>query len=174
MERHRAAQARGDAEADDADGAGGAAAAALWRGSEAEAAEVMVYHAAILRNKRLLLAYAARRLNLARELRWTRGGAPPAARAALSPGEAEFARGYARLLGGYCRSRELGGVGLDLTADAAPPADPFVQVRVLRDYGEAAFSCGSVKLRRGQSHWLPRDEAHPLVQDGVLECVGGE
>lgn len=54
-----------------------------------------------------------------------------------------------------------------------PPEDPFVQVRVMRDYGEAAFSSGSVKLRRGQSHWLPRDEAHGLIMDGVLECVGG-
>lgn len=30
---------------------------AIWRGSEAEATEVTVYHAAILRNKRLLMAY---------------------------------------------------------------------------------------------------------------------
>jgi hypothetical protein len=29
----------------------------IWHGSEAEATEVMVYHAAILRNKRLLMAY---------------------------------------------------------------------------------------------------------------------
>jgi hypothetical protein len=29
----------------------------MWYGSEAEATEVMVYHTAILRNKRLLMAY---------------------------------------------------------------------------------------------------------------------
>jgi hypothetical protein len=34
-----------------------APAAVAWHGSEAEAAEVMVYHTAILRNKRLLMAY---------------------------------------------------------------------------------------------------------------------
>lgn len=45
-------------------------------------------------------------------------------------------------------------------------------MRVLRDYGETMFTSGSVKLRRGQSHWLPREEAHALVMDGVLECVG--
>lgn len=44
---------------------------------------------------------------------------------------------------------------------------------MLRDYGEAAFTTGSVKLQRGQSHWLPRDEAHGLIKEGVLECVGG-
>ena len=32
-------------------------AAAVWHGSEAEATEVVVYHTAILRNKRLLMAY---------------------------------------------------------------------------------------------------------------------
>jgi len=30
----------------------------IWHGSEAQAAEVVVYHTAILRNKRLLMAYA--------------------------------------------------------------------------------------------------------------------
>ena len=34
-----------------------APAAVTWHGSESEATEVMVYHTAILRNKRLLLAY---------------------------------------------------------------------------------------------------------------------
>jgi hypothetical protein len=28
-----------------------------------------------------------------------------------------------------------------------------------------------VSLQRGKSHWLPCDEAHPLVMDGVLEYV---
>lgn len=34
-----------------------APAGVMWHGSEAEATEVMVYHTAILRNKRLLMAY---------------------------------------------------------------------------------------------------------------------
>lgn len=33
------------------------------------------------------------------------------------------------------------------------------------------FSSGKVALQRGKSHWLPRDEAHPLVMDGVLEFL---
>lgn len=60
---------------------------------------------------------------------------------------------------------------LYIQQDPVPPEDPYVQVRVLKDYGEAAFSSGSVTLKRGQAHWLPRDEAHGLVMDGVLECV---
>ena len=46
-----------------------------------------------------------------------------------------------------------------------------MQVRVLRDYGDVIFSNGRVALQRGKSHWLPREEVHPLVMDGVLEYV---
>ena len=53
-----------------------------------------------------------------------------------------------------------------------PPRPPG-QVRVLRDYPDVVFSSGKVSLQRGKSHWLPRDEAHPLVMDGVLELVAG-
>jgi hypothetical protein len=48
-----------------------------------------------------------------------------------------------------------------------------LQVRVLRDYSDVVFSSGKVSLQRGKSHWLPGDEVHPLVMDGVLELVGG-
>ncbi len=53
------------------------------------------------------------------------------------------------------------------------PPHPCLQVRVLRDYSDVVFSSGKVSLRRGKSHWLPSDEVHPLVMDGVLELVGG-
>lgn len=49
----------------------------------------------------------------------------------------------------------------------------LLQVRVLRDYSDVVFSSGKVSLQRGKSHWLPRDEVHPLIMDGVLELVGG-
>lgn len=57
---------------------------------------------------------------------------------------------------------------------ACPPAiSRGLQVRVLRDYSDVVFSSGKVSLQRGKSHWLPGDEVHPLVMDGVLELVGG-
>lgn len=63
-----------------------------------------------------------------------------------------------------------------LLQDPVPPDDPYVQVRVLKSYGEVLFASGKVSLQRGKSHWLPRDEAHPLVMEGVLEFVasGGQ
>jgi hypothetical protein len=42
---------------------------------------------------------------------------------------------------------------------------------VMKDYGEVTFSSGSVSLRPGLSLWLLREEAHTLLQEGVLESV---
>lgn len=44
---------------------------------------------------------------------------------------------------------------------------------MLRDYSDVVFSSGKVSLQRGKSHWLPSDEVHPLVLDGVLEVISG-
>eukprot|EP00887_Chlorella_sp_A99_P003991 scaffold11.g3991.t1 len=158
----------------DPDAAGGNPAA--WHGTESEATELMVYHGSILRNKRLLFAYVKERAERIRELRWMHRTLPEHVKVNLSPQELSFFKarsgglGYDRLLSRYMRSGR-GGIGLDLTADPVPPEDPCVQVRVLRDYGEVVFSSGKVSLQRGKSHWLPRDEVHPLVMDGVLELV---
>lgn len=143
-----------------------------WRGTEAEASELMVYHSGILRNKRLMFTYVKERVDRIQELRWTHRTLPEHVKANLSPLELQYFRSYDKLLNKYCRTGG-GGVGLDLTADPTPPEDPYVQVRVLRDYSDVVFSSGKVSLQRGKSHWLPRDEVHPLIMDGVLELVGG-
>lgn len=159
---------------EDGDGAGSPSAAnssLMWRGSEAEATEVMVYHTAILRNKRLLMAYVKKRIDILRELRWTHGVLPEHVKSNLTPQELHFFKEYSKLLSKYMRSTSLGGVGLDLTADPEPPNDPYIQVRVMKDYGEVTFSSGSVHLRPGLSLWLLRDEAHNLLIEGVLRPV---
>lgn len=123
-----------------------------WEGTEAEATELMVYHAGILRNKRLLFAYVRARLERIEELRWTRRALPPEVSANLTPAEERYFRSYDRLLSKYMRSGRLG-VGVDLTADPLPPEDPFVHVRVLRDYGEVVFSSGKARsmVPKGES-----------------------
>ncbi|PRW60599.1 DNA replication complex GINS PSF1 isoform X1 [Chlorella sorokiniana] len=163
-ERHRQRQL--EAGEDPEEGGAG------WRGTEAEASELMVYHSAILRNKRLLFTYVKERLDRIQELRWTHRTLPDHVKANLSPLELQYFRQYDKLLSRYMRSG-AGGVGLDLTADPSPPDDPYVQVRVLRDYGDIVFTSGKVSLQRGKSHWLPKDEVHPLVMDGVLEILAG-
>ena len=62
------------------------------------------------------------------ELRWTHRSLPEHVKANLSPLEAQYFRQYDKLLNRYMRSGQ--GVGLDLTADPAPPDDPYVQVGV--------------------------------------------
>lgn len=145
--------------------------ALLWRGSEAEATEVMVYHTAILRNKRLLMAYVKRRIDILRELRWTHGILPEQVKSNVTPQEQHFFKEYSKLLSKYMRATAMGGVGLDLTADPEPPNDPYIQVRVMKDYGEVTFSSGSVTLREGLSLWLLREEAHTFLQEGVISPV---
>ena len=52
--------------------------------------------------------------------------------------------------------------------DAAPPKDPDMFVRVLRDCGEVATSVGALALKKGSTHFLPRAEADALIREGVL------
>ena len=143
----------------------------MWRGSEAEATEVMVYHTSILRNKRLLMAYVKKRIDILRELRWTHGVLPEQVKSNLTPQEQHFFKEYSKLLSKYMRSTSMGCVGLDLTADPEPPNDPYIQVRVMKDHGEVTFSSGSVTLREGLSLWLLREEAHTFLQEGVISPV---
>ena len=52
--------------------------------------------------------------------------------------------------------------------DVQPPKAPDMFVRVLQDCGNVAFSTGSVTLKKGSTHFLPRAEADHLIQEGVL------
>lgn len=72
-----------------------------------------------------------------------------------------------------CRYMGFGadGIGMDITLDSQPPKDPSVMVQALRDYGEVMFSTGTKPILRGQMYLLPRDEAEPLVKEGVLDIV---
>lgn len=60
--------------------------------------------------------------------------------------------------------------------DLAPPKDPDVAVRVLRDYGQISTPYGSLNLERGLMTFMPRAIAEPLLRDGVVveveqECI---
>ena len=58
---------------------------------------------------------------------------------------------------------------MNLTLDPAPPRDHKVQVRVLEEYGEVVTRDGAVDLRKNTVHLLWRDDAQPLIAEGVLE-----
>lgn len=62
-------------------------------------------------------------------------------------------------------------LGGGIPQDQMPPKGPSVEVVVLEDFGEVAFSIGRANLAKGSSHLLPRDEAEPLIRSGVLQLM---
>lgn len=133
-----------------------------------DAASILVHHQAVLRNKRALLVYLNERMRRVRALRWEVGtGLPEVVGENLSHSERSFFTQYSALVNKYQGRR--GGVGINLTLDPTPPKDHKVQVRVLEDYGEIVTRDGTVDLSKNTVHLLWRDEAQPLITEGVLE-----
>ena len=142
--------------------------ASLEEAKPDDAASILVHHQAVLRNKRALLVYLNERMSRERALRWEVGTAlPEVVGENMSPSERSFFTQYSALVNKYQGRR--GGVGLNLTLDPTPPRDHKVQVRVLEDYGEIVTRDGTVDLSKNTVHLLWRDEAQPLITEGVLE-----
>jgi len=142
--------------------------ASLEEAQADDAASILVHHQAVLRNKRALLVYLNERMSRVRALRWEVGTAlPEVVGENMSPSERSFFTQYSALVNKYQGRR--GGVGLNLTLDPTPPRDHKVQVRVLEDYGEIVTRDGTVDLSKNTVHLLWRDEAQPLITEGVLE-----
>ena len=142
--------------------------ASLEEAKPDDAASILVHHQAVLRNKRALLVYLNDRMSRVRALRWEVGTAlPEVVGENMSPSERSFFTQYSALVNKYQGRR--GGVGLNLTLDPTPPRDHKVQVRVLEDYGEIVTRDGTVDLSKNTVHLLWRDEAQPLITEGVLE-----
>ena len=142
-----------------------------------------VQHLAARRNKRCLLAYLQTRVGGIKERYWDAGGslahllsAPtgdadaPDLRAALSPNELDFLRGYNALVLDY-KSDFLD--VLDLTGGIErPPGELMVDVRVLRDAGEVVLEGGErVEFRKGERFRLARNQVERLIVQGFLEEV---
>jgi hypothetical protein len=195
-----------------------------------DAAAVMVHNRALLRNKRLMLAYMCvprcsafpcgcvwttlrvlrmRGAALTRSLpyacaatrawgasrrcggRWAAGcrltcpprSRPPSATSSQpttgAPHSSMHAYPYAdvsccfccRLLGAYMGR---GGVGLNLTLDPSPPKGQKVEVRCLVDAGTIYTRDGEITLRARSVHYMWRDEAQPLIAEGVLQKVNDD
>jgi len=138
--------------------------------NHADASSILVHHHSLLRNKRNLLAYLYARLRRVQTLRWRSGRAIPAHLSPnVGPTESNFFREYDRLLMSYQDARS--GIGLDLTLDMLPPKDHKVEVRVLSDYGELFSRDGPLILSRNTVHFLWREDAQPLIAEGIVEEV---
>ena len=112
--------------------------------------------------------YLNERMRRVRALRWEVGTAlPDVVGENLSHSERAFFTQYSALVNKYQGRR--GGVGINLTLDPTPPRDHKVQVLVLEDYGEIVTRDGVVDLSKNTVHLLWRDEAQPLITEGILE-----
>lgn len=56
-----------------------------------------------------------------------------------------------------------------VSQDLKPPKDLFVEVRVLKDYGEIVTDKGTVNLKKNTVHYLRRTDVELLIRQGVLE-----
>jgi GINS complex subunit 1 len=130
-------------------------------------AGVVAYHKSIQRNKRCILAYLLNRLHRIQAYRWDAG---PVAAAQLSENlsaqETHFLAEYNTILGKYCDHIEL-----DLTADAQPPKDLYIEVRVISDCGSVITDSGPVALKPGTAHFLKRADVEHLIRQGALEHI---
>ena len=135
-----------------------------------DAAAILVHHQAVLRNKRALLVYLNERADRVRALRWEVGTAlPEDLGESLSHSERGYFQQYSALVNRYQGRR--GGVGINITLDPTPPKEHKVQVRVLQERGELVTRDGTVDLAKNTVHLLWRDEAQPLITEGVVEMV---
>lgn len=130
-------------------------------------AGVVVYFRSIQRNKRCALAYLQNRLQRIISYRWAAGPSTSARLGDnLSGQEQVFLNKYNALLGAYSDA-----VNLDLTADAQPPRDLYVEVRVLSDCGSVLTDSGPVALKPGTAHFLKRADVEHLIRQGALQHI---
>ncbi|CAO3649218.1 unnamed protein product [Mucor hiemalis] len=134
-------------------------------------AQVMLYHLAIKRNKRVLFAYHRQRINKLKELSWNVGLQSKYQReikASLGPTEQKFLDEYAEMVNTYKQGFievDLGGNG---GAGLDPPVDLFIEVRVVRDAGEISTEYGVLNLSRGNQFYVRRTDVESLIKAGYL------
>eukprot|EP00891_Asterochloris_glomerata_P009199 jgi/Astpho2/9199/Aster-07157 len=144
----------------------------MWDRHQDAVCAAINHNQAICRNKRLLLAYNNLRLERIKAHRWYSRTLPDDFRQSMSPGEHQFWKKYDKTLSDFMRNGM--GISLDLTApwclrqDLEPPCDPTVQVKVERDFGAIVDADGTTHLDKGTVLSMSREEAEPLIRQGVL------
>ena len=156
-----------------------AVAVASQEGAQTPAKPVLcastIYHMAIRRNKRCLLAYHAHRLERLKALYWASGGALPHIlndtdiRAKLSPHEVDFLREYHSMMSDY-RNDFLD--VLDVAAGiSVPPKDYKIRVMVVKECGMVHTESGTWNFQKGNRYDVPRASVEHLIVQGYLEVV---
>ncbi|KAI9474308.1 MAG: subunit of the GINS complex [Benjaminiella poitrasii] len=133
--------------------------------------QVMLYHLAVKRNKRVLFAYQRQRISKLKDILWNVGLHSRYRRqilASLGPAEQKFLDEYGEMINTYKQSFleiDLGGPG---GAGLEPPMDLFIEVRVVRDAGEINTEYGSLNLSKGNQFYVKRTDVESLIKAGYL------
>ncbi|KAI7899323.1 uncharacterized protein BX663DRAFT_521298 [Cokeromyces recurvatus] len=133
--------------------------------------QVMLYHLAVKRNKRVLFAYNRYRTSKLKDILWNVGLYSKYKRqilASLGPTEQQFLEEYGEMVNTYKQSFlevDLGGPG---GAGLEPPMDLFIEVRVIRDAGEINTEYGSLNLSKGNQFYVKRTDVESLIKAGYL------
>mmetsp|Transcript_45295 Transcript_45295/g.98489 ORF Transcript_45295/g.98489 Transcript_45295/m.98489 type:complete len:218 (+) Transcript_45295:74-727(+) len=139
------------------------------------AAGLCLYNDLVDRNRRCLLAYLQHRLEKIEELRWEVGLMVPEEKLKrLHDSEQQYLHLYNTILDKYMKRyvpkcKEP----LDLTADAEPPEDINVQIRVVQEgLGEIVTAdSGIVRFQRGHQLFVKRSDVEYLIRAGKVEHV---
>ncbi|KAJ5079032.1 partner of sld5 [Anaeramoeba ignava] len=124
----------------------------------------------IERNEQILTSYHLERGKKLIEMRWDFGSViPNQIRENITQNEESFHHEYCQILEDYMNSLDL-----DLTQDHQPPSnDLYIEVRVLKDYGQIFIDGGQsiVELKKNSRLFLRRVDAENLIREGVLEHI---
>ena len=131
---------------------------------------LVIQNAAILRNKRCLLAYMNHRMNVVKNLRWETGNViPPELKNLLDNREVAFFSAYDKNVTAYMQM-----CGVDLMADMQPPKELMIEVRVLEDCGEIMTETGVINLTKNSTHFVRRADVEHLIRQNMLRQIETE
>ncbi|KAG9067551.1 DNA replication protein psf1 [Linnemannia hyalina] len=133
----------------------------------------LVHQVPLLRNKRILMAYHAQRVEKIKDLAWAyTSRLPDSLSQLLSPDELVFFQEYERgCRNEYTSLEEFAELDLGLGM-IQPPKEVFITVRVVRDCGDIVTDSGAVlSLRKDSEHFVKRGDVERLITQGYLKHV---
>lgn len=165
--------------------------------SQGPQAEMTISALTLQRNRRALLVYHQQRVDLLKDLFWSKGGSLTNAfgdgtetRKHMAPADEAFAfeywklclefktSVYGKLADGRINAHDPAVSLMDATdllgggTEMEPPRDLLVSVRVLKDVGEVETLSGSrMTLVKGSQYYLAREDVENLVVAGALEII---
>ncbi len=131
-------------------------------------ARLVAIKSVIERNKRILLAYQAARLDCISRAALSIANLPEKFLGSMTQSEQIFLTDYSDNLRAYMST--FGGL-LDICANQAPPRDLYIQVRVNRDCGVIQTEWGQLHLSPNSAHFVRRADVQSLIDQGLVSHI---